>query len=68
MACQIGYKKHIYIYSLDFSGGSDEKESACNVGDLGSLPRSGRSLAKGMPTHSSILVWRIPWTEDLGGL
>ena len=25
-------------------------------------------LAKGMATHSSILTWRIPWTEELGGL
>ena len=25
-------------------------------------------LQKGMPTHSSILAWRIPWTEELGGL
>ena len=25
-------------------------------------------LEKGMGTHSSILAWRIPWTEDLGGL
>ena len=25
-------------------------------------------LEKGMATHSSILAWRIPWTEDLGGL
>ena len=25
-------------------------------------------LEKGMPTHSSILAWRIPWTEDPGGL
>ena len=24
-------------------------------------------LVKGMTTHSSILAWRIPWTEDLGG-
>ena len=23
---------------------------------------------KGMATHSSILAWRIPWTEELGGL
>ena len=23
---------------------------------------------EGMATHSSILVWRIPWTEELGGL
>ena len=25
-------------------------------------------LEKGMPTHSSILAWRIPWTEEPGGL
>ena len=24
-------------------------------------------LEKGMATHSSILVWRIPWTEETGG-
>ena len=26
------------------------------------------TLEKGMATHSSILVWRIPWTEEPGGL
>ena len=26
------------------------------------------SLEKGMATHSSILAWRIPWTEKTGGL
>ena len=51
-----------------FHGGSDSKESACNVGDLGSMPGSGRPLEKEMATHSSILTWRIPWTEDPGGL
>ena len=25
-------------------------------------------LEKGMATHFSILAWRIPWTEDAGGL
>ena len=25
-------------------------------------------LEKGMATHSSILAWRIPWTEDSGGI
>ena len=25
-------------------------------------------LEKGMATHSSILAWRIPWTEEIGGL
>ena len=49
-------------------GGSDSKESACNAGDLGSIPGSGRSLEKGLSTYSSILAWGIPWTEEPGGL
>ena len=36
-----------------FPSGSDSKESACNVGDLGSIPGLGRSPKKGMATHSS---------------
>ena len=35
------------------------KESACNVGDLGSIPGLEDPLEKGMATHSSILAWRI---------
>ena len=38
--------------------------AVCNVGDLG----WEESLEKGMATHSSILAWRIPWTEEPGGL
>ena len=38
---------------LGFSCGSAGKESTCNVGDLGSVPRLGRSLEKGTVTHSS---------------
>ena len=30
--------------------------------------RNGRDLEKEMATHSSILAWRIPWTEEPGGL
>ena len=44
------------------------KESACNAGDPGLIPGSGRSLEKEMATHSSILAWRIPWTEEPGEL
>ena len=37
-----------YAYdNLDFPGGSDGKESAYNVGDLGSIPGSGRSPGEG---------------------
>ena len=49
-----------------FPGGSADKESSCNVGDLGSIPGMGRSLEKGKATYSSILAWRIPWTEETG--
>ena len=44
-------------------GGSDGKEPTFNARDLGLIPGSGRSSVKGMATHSSILAWRIPWTE-----
>ena len=47
---------------------SDGKEFACNAGSRGSTLRLGRSLEKGMATHSSILAWKIPWTEEPGGL
>jgi len=50
-----------------FPGGSGSKESACNAGDMGSIPGSD-TLEKGMATHLSILVWRIPWTEEPGRL
>ena len=53
---------------MGFSGGSDGKESACNVGDLGSIPGLGRSPGEGVATHLSIVAWRIPWTEEPGGL
>jgi len=38
------------------------------AGDEGSIPGSGRPLEEGMATHSSILAWRVPWTEEPGGL
>ena len=39
-----------------FSGGSDGRESACNAGDLSSIPGSGRSLGERNATLSSILA------------
>ena len=56
------------IFTFIFTGGSDGKESACNAGDPGLIPGSGRFLQKGMATYSSILAWRIPWTEEAGGI
>ena len=58
--------KH-FLYILDFPGGTSGKESACSSGDardVGSIPGSGRSPEKEMGTHSSIVSWRIPWTEE----
>ena len=52
----------------DFPGGSDGRESACSAGDLGSFPGWEGPLEKGRAAHSSIQAWRIPWTEDPGGL
>ena len=49
-----------------FPGGSDHKESACKAGDLGSIPGVGRSPGEG--NGSSILAWRILWTEGPGRL
>ena len=53
---------------LGFTGGSDGKESACNVGDPGSTLGQEDPLKKKMLTHSSILAWRFPGTEEPGGL
>ena len=46
----------LYSYILGFPGGSAGQESACNVGDLGSIPGLGDPLEKGKATHSSILA------------
>ena len=48
---------------LGFPGGSDSKESASNMRDLDSKPGFRRSPGKRMATHSSVLAWKISWTE-----
>ena len=51
--------------SSGFPGGSDGKESACNAGDPGSIPRSGRSPGKG---NGNPLQYSCLGTEEPGGL
>ena len=54
-------KFHIWDYFLGllgFPGGSDGKESACSVGDPGSIHGLGRPLEKEMATHSNTLAWK----------
>ena len=53
---------------MGFPGGPDGKESACNAGNLGSIPGWEDPLEKGMAPHSSILAWKIPQTEEPGRL
>ena len=47
-----------------FPGGSDGKASACNVGDLVSIPGREDPLEKEMAIHSRTLAWKIPWMEE----
>ena len=55
-------------WQLGFPTGLESKESGCNAGDrVQSLGRED-PLEKGMATHSCILAWRIPWSEEPGGL
>ena len=54
--------------SLGLPGGSDGKESTCNVGDLVPFLGWEDPLEEGMAIRSSILAWRIPWREKLGRL
>ena len=52
-----------------FPGGSVVKNPPASAGDIrdsGSVPGQEDPLEKEMATHSSILAWRIPWTEKAG--
>ena len=59
-------------YIGDFPDGLDCKESACNAGDLGSIPGSGKSPGEGngYPLQYSCLenLRQEAWTEEPGGL
>ena len=59
------FSAHAY---LRFPHSSVGKESACNTGDPGLIPGSGSPMEKEIAAHSSILAWRIPWTEEPGRL
>ena len=68
--CIFLQKIRLYVY-VGFPGGASGKESTCNTGDIrdtSSIPGSRRGPQGGMATQSSILAWRIPWTEEPGRL
>ena len=62
------HMKHDRNFRGSFPSGSDGKESHCNAGDLDLIRGLGRSPGKGNAICSSILAWKIPWTEEPGGL
>ena len=67
----LGEQHRLFLYIREvggFPGGSDGKEFAFNAGDLGSIPGLGRSPGEGNGNPLQILAWRIPWTEEPGGL
>ena len=56
------------MWDMGFPGGTVVKNPPAHAGDSGSTPGSGNALEKDTATHSSILAWRIPWTEEPAGL
>ena len=53
---------------VDFPGGASGKEDRRHKRS-GFDPWVGKiSLEEGMTTYSSVLPWRVPWTEEPGGL
>ena len=64
--------KQQWQYCMDFPGGTCGKESPCQCRRPKRCqfdPLGGEDpLEDGMATHSSILAWRIPWTEEPGKL
>ena len=58
-------------YSLQYSWSSlvtQLVKTACNAGDLGLIPGLGRSAGEGNGNLLQYLAWRIPRTEEPGGL
>ena len=46
----------------------NQPASAGDIRDGGQSLNQGDPLEEGMAAHSSVLAWRIPWTEEPGGL
>ena len=64
------YVHHIYTYTQQYDGASGQEPTCqCRTEEM-QVQDLGRAdpLVKEMTTHSSILAWRIPWTEEPGGL
>ena len=75
LSCQMNNTRNIIGRDYEYCWASqvalvlkNPPTNAADRRDVGSIPGSGKSHGGGMATHSSILAWRIPWTEEPGGL
>ena len=64
--CKFCFNVLLILHPWGFPGGSDSKESVIQETQVLSLGRED-PLEKRMAIHSSILAWRIAWTEKPGG-
>ena len=65
--CGVGAQTEVF-FKESFPGGSEDKASVCDAGNPVRSLGWEDPLEKEMATHSSILAWRILWTEEHGGL
>ena len=61
-------KKRVIYVGNKQNGGSEDKESACSVGDQSLIPGSGRSPGEGNGYPLQYSCLEIPWTGETGGL
>ena len=59
---------HFCVPNVSFPGGSLVKNLPGNAGDMDLILGWEDTLEKEMANHSSILAWKIPWTEETGRL
>ena len=72
---ELGLSRHSVLLSskeeIRLPGWLSSRESTCNLGasgEMGSTPGSGISPGGGHGCPLKYSCWRIPWTEELGGL
>ena len=58
--------ERLYSHTLGFPGGAMVNNPPARAGDVGLIPELARSLEQEMTAHSSILAWKMPWTEEPG--
>ena len=66
LLCPVSFTQYSTLWI--HTGDSMVNNPPANAGDSDLIPGSGRSLEEEIATHSCILAWEIPQTEDPGGL